>query len=141
MLINRAYELDPDFNNGALDDFFIIYYASIPAGYVPGLTVEKKQREAMRHYWLAIAKSKGASAGPFVSYAECVASKPPQKSYAAFKANLEMALAVDNSNCPSSEAELANKLAQRKARYMLDNADLYFVNTQLTVKNTEQGDK
>jgi hypothetical protein len=30
--IDRAYELEPGFNNGALDDFYVLAYASLPPG-------------------------------------------------------------------------------------------------------------
>jgi predicted anti-sigma-YlaC factor YlaD len=136
-LIHQAYKLDPDFNDGALDDFFIIYYGSLPPGIVQGMTPEKKKTETLRHYWLSIAKSKGAAASPFVSYADAVAK--PAQDYAAFRANLEMALAVDNSRCPSSTAKLANVLAQRKAQYMLDHTDLYIASNGANETNEING--
>jgi hypothetical protein len=118
-LMKRAYELDPDFNNGAIDDFYILYYGSLPDG------LGRDWALAQVHYERAIAKSGGLAASPFVSWAQAVAA--PSQDYPAFKGNLEKALAVDNSKCKTSDEKLANKIAQKKARYLLDNADLFII--------------
>lgn len=119
MLIKHAYELDPDYNNGALDDFFIILYGSLPA------TLGGDREKAIEHYALALEKSKGLSASPYVSYAESIAI--PAQDYPAFKASLEKAIAVDTGKIKVATDRLANKLSQRRARYLLDNAHLYFI--------------
>jgi predicted anti-sigma-YlaC factor YlaD len=120
-LIARAYELDPDYNHGALDEFYLLFYASLPEGM--GGNMEK----AELHYKRALEKSKGLSAGPYVSYAKAVAV--PAQDYDLFKSCLEAALAID------TEAESANRLvnilAQNKARYMLENAADFFAELDL----------
>ena len=116
-MINRAYQLNPDFNSGALDDFYILFHASVP-DYMGG---DKSLVET--HYRLALEKSKGLSAGPYVSYAQSVAV--PAQNYALFKSNLEAALAIDPDADKSNR--LVNILAQRKARHLLDTAYLYFI--------------
>ncbi|MDR2865467.1 MAG: TRAP transporter TatT component family protein [Spirochaetaceae bacterium] len=118
-LIKQAYKLDPDFNKGALDDFFILYYGSLP----PALGGDKDL--AKFHYESALRKSQGLSASPYVSWAQAIAI--PEQNYASFKENLEKALAVDISKSPSSEDKLANKIAQTKARYLLKNADSFII--------------
>ncbi|MDR2185354.1 MAG: TRAP transporter TatT component family protein [Treponema sp.] len=115
-LIGRAYELDPDFNNGALDDFYILFYASLPEG------MGGDKSKAEMHYKRALEKSKGLLAGPYVSYAAAVAV--PAQDYETFKACLEAALAVDADKDPANR--LVNILAQRKARYLLDSAPDFF---------------
>ncbi|MDR2618471.1 MAG: TRAP transporter TatT component family protein [Treponema sp.] len=111
-MIARAYELDPDFNNGAIDDFYILYYASLPEA----LGGDKAKAEV--HYHRALEKTKGQSAGPYVSYATAVCV--PAQDYDTFKENLEKALAVDTDADPSNR--LVNIISQKKARFLLDTA-------------------
>ena len=115
-MMARAYELDPDFNNGAIDDFYILYYASLPEA----LGGDKAKAET--HFGLAVEKTRGLAAGPYVSYAQAVCV--PAQNYDAFKENLEKALAINPDDDPS--ARLVNILSQRKAKYMLENAYEYF---------------
>jgi predicted anti-sigma-YlaC factor YlaD len=115
-LIGRAYELDPDFNSGALDDFYVLFYASLPEG----MGGDKSKAEI--HYKRVLEKTKGLLAGPYVSYATAVAV--PAQDYETFKSCLEAALAVDVEKDPANR--LVNILAQRKARYLLDSAPDFF---------------
>jgi len=115
-MIARAYELDPDFNKGAIDDFYIQFYAAMP----DALGGDKAKADL--HFKLALEKSQGLAAGPYVSYARSVCV--PAQDYDAFKANLEKALEVDPEKDPSSR--LVNIISQRKASYMLDNAYEFF---------------
>ena len=115
-MIARAYELDPDFNNGAIDDFYIQFYAALPEN----LGGDKAKAEI--HFKRALEKGGGHAAGPYVSYAKSICI--PAQDYDAFKENLERALEIDPDEEPS--ARLVNILAQRKARYMLDTAYEYF---------------
>jgi predicted anti-sigma-YlaC factor YlaD len=116
-LVNRAYELDPDFNSGALDDFFVLAYASLPE------SMGGNKSLVDTHYQRALEKSGGRLAGPYVSYAQAVSI--PAQDYDTFKMCLETALALDPEADPSSR--LVNIISQRKARYLLDNAGLYFI--------------
>jgi hypothetical protein len=116
-LIRRAYELDPDYENGTLDDFYVLYYASLPA------EMGGDKALARLYFDRAIEKSQGLSASPYVSWAQSVSI--PAQDYPAFKENLEKALAINvNKN---RATRLANLLSQRKARYLLDNAAYYFI--------------
>lgn len=117
-MIQRAYELDPDFNDGAIDDFYILFYASLP----PFLGGDKSKADA--HFKLALEKSRGMSAGPYVSYAQAVSI--PAQDYETFRKHLEAALAVDPNANPANR--LVNIISQRKAQYLLDNAENYFLN-------------
>jgi predicted anti-sigma-YlaC factor YlaD len=116
-MMNRAYALDPDFNNGAIDDFFILFYASLP----PTIGGDKARAEA--HFQRAVEKTGGLAAGPYVSYAVSVAV--PAQDYNTFKEKLEAALAVDPEGDPANR--LVNLISQKKARYYLDNAADYFL--------------
>jgi hypothetical protein len=75
---------------------------------------------------LALEKSGGALASPYVSYAQAVAI--PAQDYETFKTNLETALAVDVDEDPANR--LVNVLAQRKARFLLDSAVYYFADLE-----------
>jgi predicted anti-sigma-YlaC factor YlaD len=116
-LIDRAYQLDPDFNNGAIDDFYVLLLASLP----PEMGGDKSLAE--EHFRRAVEKSKGLAAGPYISYAESICI--PAQDYEHFKENIEKALAVDPSKDPANR--LVNIINQRKAQYLLDNASRYFI--------------
>jgi predicted anti-sigma-YlaC factor YlaD len=116
-LVNRAYELNPGYNEGALDDFLLLFHASIPES----MGGDKSRVEI--HYQRAIEKSGGCSAGTYVSYAQAVLI--PAQDYDKFKELLDTALAIDVNKNPSTR--LVNVLAQQKARYLLDSAYMFFI--------------
>jgi predicted anti-sigma-YlaC factor YlaD len=116
-LVERAYALDPDYNSGALDDFLLLFHASVPE------TMGGDKTKVDVHYNRALQKSKGLSAGTYVSYAQVVSI--PAQDYGKFKELLELALAIDPNIEPSTR--LVNVMAQQKARYLLDSADLFFI--------------
>ena len=119
-LIERVYGLDPDYAVGALHEFYILYYGSLPE-YMGG-----SLKEAREHYRMALAVSKGRSATPYLSLATSVSVK--EQNYAEFKELLGKALEID----PESAAEnrLVNVLNQRKARWLLEHADDFFLETE-----------
>jgi len=115
-MIKRAYELDPNYGTASLDEFFILYYASLPE------ILGGDRERAEYHYKLAIEKTKGNSVSAYVSYAQSICV--PAQNYNAYKDCLEKALAIDpNIN---TSTRLVNIIAQRKARWLLDNAWVYF---------------
>lgn len=117
LLMAAAYKLDPDYGKGAIDDFYISFYGALPPDL--GGSVDK----ARAHFELAVRKSGGKSASPYVSLAQAVAV--PKQDYAEFKRLLETALAVDPNADPSNR--LATLIAQRRARALLAKAgDLFF---------------
>ena len=115
-MLARAYELDEEFNNGAIDELYIMYYAALPE-HIGG---DKDKAET--HFLKALEKSKYLSAGPYVSYAKSICI--PAQDYDAFEENLQKALAIDIDADPS--ARLLNVISQRKARSLLDTAYEYF---------------
>jgi predicted anti-sigma-YlaC factor YlaD len=116
-MIMRAYELDPDYGGATLDEFLIIFYASLPA--VLGGDKEKSKF----HYELALEKTGGNSASAYISYAQSICV--PADDYETYKDCLEKALAID------PDANISNRLvtiiSQKKAQWLLDNAYLYFM--------------
>jgi len=116
-MVERAYELNPDFNSGALDEFMLIYHASIPD------SMGGDKSKVDYYFQKAVEKSKGLAAGPYVTYAQTVSI--PAQNYDKFKELLEKALSIDPDKDPSNR--LVNIIAQQKARYLLDSAALYFI--------------
>ena len=112
VMIHRAYELDPDYGGSALDEFFIIFYASLPEM----LGGDKERAEI--HFQRALEKSGGRSVGAYVSYAQNISA--PAQDYDTFKDYLEKALAINPDADPSTR--LVNIITQQKARWLLDNA-------------------
>jgi len=115
-MMARAYELDPDYSNGTIDDFYIQFYASLPE------TLGGDKAKAEKHFKLALEKTRGLAAGPYVSYAKSICV--PAQDYDAFRENLEKALAIDPNEDPSMR--LINIISQKKARYLLDTDYEYF---------------
>jgi len=115
-MIQRAYELDPGFNGAAIDEFFIILYASLPE------SMGGDSERAEYHYRKALERTNGNSAGAYVSYAQLVCV--PAEDYDTFKDCLEKAIAIDPDKNPSSR--LVNVINQKKARWLLDNAWTFF---------------
>ncbi len=126
----RAYELDPGFNRGAIDDFYISFYAGLPPGMGGGMD------KAERHLELAVERSGGACASPYVSAAAAIAV--PRQDYALFKSLLAKALAVDPAAHP--DVRLANIIAQGKAARLAASAEYLFIVTDDTPALDEEGD-
>jgi predicted anti-sigma-YlaC factor YlaD len=114
--LERAYELNPDFNAGALDDLYVLFYASLPEG------MGGDPSKVAVHYRRALEKSQGNSAGVYVSYAEAVCV--PAQDSETFRSCLEAALGVDIEQNPDNR--LVNILSQRKARRLLNQAPSLF---------------
>jgi len=111
-MIHRAYELDPDFGGATLDEFFVIFYSALPE--LMGGDIER----AKYHFNLTLEKTKGNSAGVYVSYAHSICV--PAQDYDTFEDCLLKALAVDVN--ADTSTRLVNIISQRKARWLLDNA-------------------
>ncbi|MCL2044645.1 MAG: TRAP transporter TatT component family protein [Treponema sp.] len=120
-MILRAYELDPDFNGTALDEFLLLFYASLP--FELGGDIER----AKYHFRQAQDKTGGNNAGAYISYAKVISTH--ERDYATFRDYLERALAVD------PDADIATRLVtiinQREARWLLDNAGNFFSSVDL----------
>jgi predicted anti-sigma-YlaC factor YlaD len=127
-LIEKAYALDPGFAAGALHEFYILYYGSLPE-YMGG-----SLQKAREHYEQAIAISRGRSATPYLSLATAVTVK--EQNLAEFKQLLQKALAIDPESAP--ENRLVNVLNQRKARWLLEHADDFFIESGETPTDSEE---
>jgi len=115
-LIDRAYELEPDFDSGVIHGFLISYELARQ-----GASGDPVMR-AKQHFDREGTLTKGQLASPFVSFAEAVSV--PSQDRAGFEAMIQRALAVDVDARP--EWRLQNLVMQRRARWLLSReADLF----------------
>jgi predicted anti-sigma-YlaC factor YlaD len=114
-LLGRALELDAGFDRGALHE------AMIAMESVSDLLGGSPERARM-HFERAVELSGGGRASPFVAYARGVLI--PAQDRAAFRATLERAMTIDLATSPADR--LANRLAQERARRLLERSDEYF---------------
>jgi predicted anti-sigma-YlaC factor YlaD len=116
-LMHRALELDPDYGDGVIHDYYISYEGG-RAGAAGGST-DRARAELTRSLELA----KGRRAAPYLAYAESVSvGKQDRKEFTDL---LNSALAVDPDVAP--EYRLANRVAQQRARWLLSRIDDMFV--------------
>lgn len=124
-MMEAALRLNESFNDGAIHDFFILYYGSLPQ--VMGGSEEK----ARHHFKKALEFSKGLTASPYVALASTVSVG--NQNVKEFTDLLNKALAVDVSKRTGNR--LANIIAQRKAQWLLDHREDRFLS------DTNEGDK
>lgn len=115
--MERALELDPDFMDGAVHEFFLLYYGTLPK------EMGGDDERATRHFEEAVRLSDGELASPYVALAKTVAVR--RQDAARYRQLLETALAVDANDVP--QFALRNALAQREAQWYLDNVERFFL--------------
>ncbi len=116
----RAYDLDPDYGSGALHEYFLRYYAALPAG------MGGSDEKALYHYKKALELSSGSKISPYIAYATSMSvKKQSEEGIAEFKKMLETALKVDIESYP--ENRLENTVMRQKAAWILENIDNYFL--------------
>jgi len=116
-LIDRAYELNPDFDHGAIDQFLITYEPARQGA--KGDFAERSKK----HFDRAIALTDGRLASPYVAYAESVSIQKQNRTE--FESLLHEALAVDPDI--RQEWRLSNLIMQRRARWLLSREDELFL--------------
>jgi len=116
-LIDRAYELDRDYEHGAIEQFLITYESARQGA---GNNSAARSRE---HFRRAIQLSEGKQSGPYVALAENVSVGSQDR--AEFESLLKQALAVDSDARP--EWRLMNVINKQRAQWMLDHEDDWFV--------------
>jgi len=116
-LMQRVLELDPEFGNGSIHDFFVLYYGSLPE-YMGG-----DPEKARSHFQRSVAVSKQRSTSPFLALATTVCIK--QQRLAEFRELLTRALKIDPDALPDNR--LVTILNQRKARWLLDHQEDFFL--------------
>ena len=114
-MLDRALELDETWGEGSLHEFAITLQSARPGGADPA--------EVAEHYRRALDLSEGKRAGLFTAYAEAAAV--PAQDARQFRDLLTRALAIDPDAHP--EVRVSNLVAQRRARWLLDHIDTYFL--------------
>jgi predicted anti-sigma-YlaC factor YlaD len=115
-LIDRAYELDRDYDHGAIEQFLISYESARQgAGKDPAV-------RSRAHFRRAVELSEGKQAGPYVALAETVSVSAQDR--AEFESLLKQALAVNSDARP--EWRLMNVINKQRAQWMLDHEDDWF---------------
>jgi predicted anti-sigma-YlaC factor YlaD len=117
VLMDRAYELDPDFDYGAIDSFLITYESARQGA--KGDFAERSRQ----HFDRAVRLTEGKMASPYVSLAETVCIAKQDRP--GFESLLNKALAIDPGARP--EWRLSNVVMQRRARWLLSRVDELFV--------------
>jgi predicted anti-sigma-YlaC factor YlaD len=116
-LIYRAYELEPDYDDGSLHDFLITYEGSRPV--LMGGSLKK----AKEHFDAALKLNHGLSASTYVNYAEAVDEQEQNREE--FEEMLHKALDIDVDKKPSWR--LVNLIMQERAKWLLSRVDALFV--------------
>lgn len=116
-MMRRALELDPDWGEGALHEFFITWDGSMSEAMGGSLT------RARQHYERALQLTGGKKIGPHVAWAEVVAVQ--QQDRKLFNQLLDQALSFDPDEEP--KYRLVNLLSQSRARWLKSRADDLFL--------------
>lgn len=120
-ILNRAIELDSDWDSGSLHAFAVTFEGAKPTG-GSRETIDKSFRTAEQ-------MSGGNDAGLYVAYAENVAI--PEQDAVLFREMLGKALAINPDVAPARR--LANLIAQRRAQWLLDRiGDLFLIVPETT---------
>jgi predicted anti-sigma-YlaC factor YlaD len=116
-MMERALQLDENFEKGAVHDFYVSYYGAMPED------MGGDFKKARYHFEKAVAASGGKSTSPYLSLATTVAVK--EQDLKEFKRLLNKVLEVNVDADPDNR--LVNTLNQRKAGWLLKHADNFFV--------------
>lgn len=128
-LMDRVLALEPGFSRGAVHNFYILYYGSLP-DYMGG-SLDK----ARDHFRLAVEAAGSRDLSPFLSLASTVDIK--EQNAAEFKSLLGRVLAFDPDSDP--DTRLVNILNQRKARWLLDHLDDFFLPEEKKAVSARKG--
>ena len=114
--MQRALELDPDYNSGSIHEFFISYEAR-------GANMGGDAKKAVEHLKKAGALAAGKKISPWLTYVEAVSI--PGQNKKEFDEYIQKILAFNLDSCP--ENRLVNAIAQKRARYLLQKKDDLFL--------------
>lgn len=119
-MINAAYAIDPDYGDGAISEFYVLYYSSLPEA----MGGSKEQAEF--YYREALRVSNNLSVSAHVSMALGIAL--PAQDTQQFRAFLNKALKIDVDE--DINRRLTNIIRQREAQWYLDNIELFFLDIE-----------
>ncbi len=116
-LLQQVQDWDNAYSAGAVHEIFISFYGSAPAD------LGGSEQKARENFQQAINLSKGLRAGPYIALASSVSVK--NQDAAEFRDLLGKALAVNvDADIPD---RLVNIINQRRAQWMLDHIDDFFL--------------
>ena len=124
-IIDRCFDLDPDWNDGAIHELLISLEPSrpMPSLLARGMDPTRSGVDRARaHFERSLELSGGVKASPYISLATSTCIKSQDR--AQFEQLLHKALSVDVEVSPDDR--LANTYAQRKAAFLLDHIDDLF---------------
>lgn len=116
-LMNRVLELEPDYSRGAVHNFYILYYGSLPE------SMGGDDKKALEHFKKAEALCSGSDTSYLLSLATAVSIKHQNRQE--FVNLLKQVLAFDLNQSP--ENRLINVLNKRKAAWLLEHVDDFFL--------------
>lgn len=119
-MMERVLKLDPGYNSGAIHDFYITYYGSLP-DYMGG-----DRDKAREHYTKALEAAGENATTPHLSLATTVCVD--EQKVKEFRELLNKVIAAD----PDAEPEnrLVNTLNQRKAKWLLEHIEDLFLEVE-----------
>jgi predicted anti-sigma-YlaC factor YlaD len=115
-MMKRALVLDEGYDRGTIHDFFIAYEGGRKS-------VGGSLKTAREHFERSLALAQGARVAPFVGFAETVSVAAV--ACKEFESLLKQALEVDTKKVP--ELQLVNLVYQKRARWLLEREDEFFV--------------
>jgi predicted anti-sigma-YlaC factor YlaD len=116
-LLQQVQTWDDGYGAGAVHEIFISWYGSAPAD------LGGSEQKARQSFERAVSLSKGLRAGPYIALASSVSVK--SQNAAEYRDLLGKALAVNvDADVPD---RLVNIINQRRARWMLDHIDDFFL--------------
>ncbi|UCF63459.1 MAG: TRAP transporter TatT component family protein [bacterium] len=116
-ILEKSLELDESWNKGAIHEVFIHFDASRTEAEGGGIA------SAEKHYQRAMELNQGQSVSPHLAFAEAVCVR--QQDRDTFEQLLQKVLEFNVDQYP--EFRLSNILAQRKAQFLLENIEDYFI--------------
>ena len=115
-LLESAFELEPDWNNGALYSAMISYTMSRPDA------IENREQIARDYFKKAVQVSQGNDSSIYVRFAESVSINNQNR--VEFEELLNTVLSFDIDSAPKQR--LSNALAQNRAKWLLERIDELF---------------
>ncbi len=123
-LMEAVSRLDNTYQEGAIHDFYISYYGSLPE-YMGG-----SKKKARYHFKKAMKFSEGKSTSSLISYASSILVD--EQNLTEFRSVLNKVLKFKLESAPDNM--LVNTLNLRKAKWLLNHVDDLFIETDLEEK-------
>ena len=119
-MVYRVLELDESYDEGGVHELLISINGSLSP------EMGGSEAEARAHFDRALSLSGGAKAGPYMALATTLSVN--QQNYSEFRELLEKIIALDVDADP--RYRLLNIVYQRKARWLLDHAEDFFLEVE-----------